>query len=434
MENNNDYYWRKRETAVPSGLGNITRLTVKSATGATVIDVDGKQYIDFAGGIGVMNVGHNHPKVVKAIVDQANRLIQPCFHVMMHEPYLALAQKLNEITPGSFAKQTMLCNSGAEAVENAIKIARFYTGRSSIISFEKAFHGRTYMGMSLTSKVKPYKFGFGQMMPDIWRLPYPAEGMGEKAFLDAWQHLVNYQVASEDIAAIILEPELGEGGFIPADPMLMKCLRQLCDKHGIILIIDEIQSGFARTGKLFATEHFDIEADILTMGKSLSSGMPLSALTVRKTLADNMPAFSLGGTNSGNPIACAAALASLEIIEKENLCLKAEHIGKRVKNFFHKQKQQHDCIGDIRGLGAMIGIEFISKHGEPNPEILKKLLAYCLKHGLLLLSAGSHKQVLRTLMPLVITDDELDRAFSILTDGLAMIYAEGFSRQPRSPV
>ncbi|WP_162896428.1 aspartate aminotransferase family protein [Cysteiniphilum halobium] len=412
---NNESLWQLRESAVPQALGNNTKLCVKKAQGATLTDVNDKTYIDFAAGIGAMNIGHNHPKVVEAITKQAHEFIQPCFHVMIHMPYLELAQALNTLTPGSFEKQTMLCNSGAEAVENAIKIARFATKRQAVLCFDGAFHGRTFMSMSLTAKVKPYKHGFGTLFNNIYRLPYPDMQCDLDVFKSSLNDLVANQVALEDIAAIIIEPELGEGGFIPASIEAMQYLRHLCSEHGIVMIADEVQSGFCRTGKLFGIEHYHCAPDILVMGKSLAAGLPLSALTIRKTLLTDMPRASLGGTNSGSPIACAAALASLEIFKEEALADKATQLGQVLCAFFNEHKKSCDFIGDIRGLGAMIGVEFINHNNQPNPKALKHFIDRSLNHGLILLSAGSHKHVLRLLSPLNISDHELTQALNIMT-------------------
>ncbi|WP_117003315.1 MULTISPECIES: aspartate aminotransferase family protein [Cysteiniphilum] len=412
---NNESLWQLRESEVPQALGNNTKLCVKKAQGATLTDVNGKTYIDFAAGIGAMNVGHNHPKVVEAITKQTHEFIQPCFHVMIHAPYLKLAQALNTLTPGDFAKQTMLCNSGAEAVENAIKVARFSTKRQAVLCFDGAFHGRTFMSMSLTAKVKPYKQGFGELFNNIYRLPYPDMHCDLNHFKSLINDLIANQIALEDIAAIIIEPELGEGGFIPASIEAMQYLRHLCDEHGIVMIADEIQSGFCRTGKLFAMEHYHCAPDILVMGKSLASGLPLSALTIKKSLLKDMPTASLGGTNSGNPIACAAALASLEIFKEENLADQAMHLGQVLRDFFNEHKKTCDFIGDIRGLGAMIGVEFIDHNNQPNPTMLKRFIYQSLHHGLILLSSGSHKNVLRLLCPLNISEHELTEALSIMS-------------------
>ena len=407
--------WQKRIQAVPKALGNNTPLTLKKAQGTILTDSNDKQYIDFAAGIGAMNVGHNHPQVIKAIDTQARCFASDCFHLFIHEPYIQLAQKLNQLTPGGHDKQTMLCNSGAEAVENAVKLARFATQKRGIIAFDGAFHGRTYMGISLTAKVKPYKHGFGQLASDIYRLPYPSDKIELAQFQNDYSTLIANQIALEDIAAIIIEPQLGEGGFIPANKEILQWLKNVCEKQGILFITDEIQTGFCRTGKYFAIEHFNVIPDIMVMGKSIAAGLPLSALTARKELFDKLPVAALGGTNSGNPLACAAALASLNIFEEENLCQRADIIGNKLKAFFKESKKDNPYIGEVRGLGAMIGIEFIDSKGKPNPEYLKTLITKCLEKGLLLISSGSHKQVLRILAPLTIKDDMLEEACQILT-------------------
>ncbi len=418
---NNADLWQMRLEEVPLALANNTKVTLKSAKNATLIDVDDKKYIDFAGGIGCMNIGHNHPKVIEAIKTQADQFIQPCFHLMLHTPYLKLAKRLNHITPGTFPKQTMLCNSGAEAVENAIKVARFSTRRSAVVTFTGAFHGRTYLSMSLTSKVKPYKYGFGSLMPDIYRMPYPSDDTSLEAFKQNWRQLILSEVAASDIAAIIIEPELGEGGFIPANKNVMQYIRTLCDEHGIIFIADEIQTGFYRTGKCFAVEHFNLAPDILVMGKSLASGMPLSALTIKESLLEKMTPATLGGTNSGNPIACAAALASLDIYQSEDFEHKVATLAEKVRCFFERKKKTYPFIGKITGLGAMIGVHFVNDNNEPAPELLQAFRSICLENGLLVLASGEYKSTLRTLMPLTINNDELDSAFEIMAKSFSLL-------------
>ena len=406
--------WNKRVSNIPSALANNTKLVISKAEGSILYDIDGKQYIDFASGIGSMNIGHNHPVVVAAIKNQSQKYIQPCFHLMIHQPYVELAEKLNKITPGNFSKQTMLCNSGAEAIENAIKVARFATKKTAIICFDGAFHGRTYMSMSLTSKKNPYKHGFGPLASNIYRINYPAYDTTHNQFASNWKKLITSKVNLDDIAAIIIEPQLGEGGFIPANKDIMIKIRKLCDKHNIVLIIDEIQTGFCRTGKMFAIEHFNISPDIIVMGKSLASGLPLSAITARKDLFKSLPTGSLGGTNSGNPINCAAALASIQICDNENLAIRANIIGEKMRRFFIKQRLTNNFIGKITGLGAMVGVEFINSDGSANPEVLKNIVGNSLRNGLLLITCGKHKNILRNMMALNISDNNLTSALEII--------------------
>jgi len=418
---------KRRENAIPQAPFHVTPLSISKAKGALVYDVDGNEYIDFTGGIGTVNAGHCPEEVTAAIRRQSQNYLHTCFNVLMYEPYVRLAERLNKLVPGSSKKQTMFFNSGAEAVENAVKIARSATGRPAIISFEHAFHGRTLLTMSLTSKVKPYKYGFGPFAPEVYRARYPypyrmpREFSGPdrletyKAYFDRF---FNNYVAAENVAAIIVEPVLGEGGFIvPPDPFL-SALRQICTEHGILFIADEIQTGFCRTGKMFALEHYGIEADLMTLGKSLASGMPLSAVVGKEDYMNAPQVGGLGGTYSGNPVACAAALATLDIYEKQNLAQRAQEIGKKVFAFFSRLQQRNNHIGDVRGLGAMIGIEFVKdkKNKEPFPELVKAIVAASYEKGLLIMSAGTFGNVLRTLMPLVITDRQLERALKILEE------------------
>jgi len=419
----------KRNANVPPGPFNVTTGFVREARGAVIIDVDGREIIDFAGGIGVMNVGHSHPKVIDAIKDQAEKYVHPCFHVMMYEPYVELAERLNSLTPGDFPKMTMFANSGAEAVENAVKIARYATGRSAIICFDNAFHGRTLLAMSLTSKVKPYKFGFGPFAPEIYRMPfaycyrchfglkYPSCNI---ACADYLEEFFISQVAPECTAAIIAEPIQGEGGFITPPPEYFQKIKAICDKYGILLIIDEVQSGMGRTGKFFAIEHWNVVPDIITMAKSLAAGMPLSAVTGRADIMSKPHVGGLGGTYGGNPVACRAALAVLEILLEDRLLQRAEVLGQKILEGMQELQKNHEIIGDVRGKGPMLAMELVRDRAtkEPATEEAKKLVQICFEKGLLILSCGAFGNVIRTLMPLVITDEQLEQGFSILDDAL----------------
>ena len=417
----------RRNLHVPPGPFNTTPGFVKKAQGAVIIDVNGKEFIDFAGGIGVVNVGHCHPKVVAAIIDQAEKYIHPCFHVMMYEPYIELAAKLNDLTPGDFPKMTMFANSGAEAVENAIKIARYATRRPAVICLENAFHGRTLLTMTLTSKIRPYKFGFGPFAPEVYRMPsaycyrcsfgleYPRCGV---ACADYLEEFFISHVAPECTAAFIAEPIQGEGGFITPPPEYFPKIRKICDKYGILLIIDEVQSGMGRTGKLFAIHHWNVVPDIITMAKSLAAGMPLSAVTGRADIMEKPHVGGLGGTYGGNPVACRAALAVLEILLEDGLLQKAEELGKKVLVKMQELQKNHEIIGDVRGVGPMLAMELVrDRHTkEPATEEAKKLVRFCFEKGLIILSCGTFGNVIRTLMPLVITDEQLERGFSILDE------------------
>ncbi|MDA1906400.1 4-aminobutyrate--2-oxoglutarate transaminase [Bacillus cereus] len=422
----------RRKNAVPEGPYNITELYVQSAKGAIITDVDGNELIDFAGGIGMQNVGHCHPKVVKAIQDQVESSIHSCFHVAPYESYITLAERLNELTPGDCKKKTMFANSGAEAVENAVKIARKATGRSAVVSFERAYHGRTLLTMSLTSKVKPYKHGFGPFASEVYKLPYPYyyradEGLTQEEvdaqILAYFERFMLEEVASDTIAAIILEPLQGEGGFIVPTITFIQGVRNICDKYGIIMIADEIQTGFARTGSLFAMDHFGVAPDLMTFSKSIAAGMPLSAVTGRADLMDAPGPGQLGGTFSGSPAACAAALAVLDVIEEENLVNRAVEIGERMMTVFHSWKEKYEIVGDVRGLGAMTAIELVKDKGtkEPASEEVKAIMKETHSKGVITISAGIYSNVLRFLPPLVITDEQLEEGLTILEAAIAKL-------------
>ncbi|PFA22269.1 4-aminobutyrate--2-oxoglutarate transaminase [Bacillus cereus] len=425
-----DQLHERRNDAVPQGPYNITPLYVQSAKGAIITDVDGNELIDFAGGIGMQNVGHCHPKVVQAIQSQVESSIHSCFHVAPYESYIELAERLNELTPGDFKKKTMFANSGAEAVENAVKIARKATGRSAIVSFERAYHGRTLLTMSLTSKVKPYKHGFGPFATDVYKLPYPYYYRAEndltqeevdEQILAYFERFMLEEVASDNIAAIILEPLQGEGGFIVPSTTFMRGVRNLCDKYGILMIADEIQTGFARTGSLFAMDHFGVAPDLMTFSKSIAAGMPLSAVTGRAELMDAPGPGQLGGTFSGSPVACAAALAVLDVIEEEQLVERARVIGGRMMEVFNSWKEKYECIGDVRGLGAMTAIELVKDRNtkEPATEAVKAVMQETHSKGVITISAGIYGNVLRFLPPLVITDEQLEEGLAILESAIA---------------
>ena len=429
--NRSNYLRRMRSIVVPRGPYNLTPLFAERASGATVYDVDGRELIDFSGGIAAMNVGHSHPKVVAAIKDQAAKFTHTCWHVLMYEPYVELADKLCSLTPGSFPKMAMFLNSGAEAVENAVKIARCYTGRPGVAAFEHAFHGRTFMAMSLTSKVKPYKQGFGPMAGDVVRLPYAycyRCGFGLKppdcGFFCA-DHLERQLngggMDPEQIAALIVEPVLGEGGFvIPPSEFLVR-LAAVCRKNGIVFIADEIQTGIGRTGRMFAVEHFGLEPDVILSAKSLAAGLPLSAVVGRKEIMDSPEAGGLGGTSAGNPIGCRAALAVLEVIFEENVLARAEILGRRLMERFETLRDRYEIVGDVRGLGAMIGIELVRDREtkEPAATETRELAKFCFERGLILSTCGTFGNVVRASMPLTIGDEELERGLAILEEGLA---------------
>lgn len=415
----------RRNDAVPKGPFHVAPIFASKAEGATLTDVEGKTYIDFCGGIGVQNVGHNHPKVVAAIKAQLEKFTHTCFHVAPYESYISLAERLNTLAPIDGPTKTAFFNSGAEAVENAIKIARAHTKRQAIIAFERGFHGRTLLAMSLTGKCTPYTVGFGPFAPEIYRLPYepffaPADlpdEIIEKECRAALSHLDSYHIDTSAMAALIVEPVLGEGGFIPIHPAAFKTLRKWTESKNILLIADEVQTGFARTGALFACERYQIKPDLMTMAKSMAAGAILSAVTGKADIMESPGVGGLGGTYGGNPVSCAAALAVLDVIEEEQLSDRAIEIGTTIMETFDPLAKRYDFIGSARGLGAMCGLEFInSKTGAPDVDRVKRICHEALKNGLLLMSASGN--TLRTLMPLTISNEELRHGLSILSDAV----------------
>jgi 4-aminobutyrate aminotransferase/(S)-3-amino-2-methylpropionate transaminase len=429
MTSRNEELLKLRNKHVPQGPFNITTAFIKEARGAVMIDVDGRELIDFAGGIGVNNVGHCHPKVVAAIKDQAEKYIHTCFHVAMYEPYVELAVRLNELAPGDFPKMTMFANSGAEAVENAVKVARYFKKRPAIICFESSFHGRTYMAMSLTSKIKPYKLGFEPFVPEIYRIPFAycyrcSFGLKypgcETACADYLEDYFIGNVAAESTAAVIAEPIAGEGGFITPPPEYFPKLKAICDKYDIALIIDEVQAGAGRTGKFFAIEHWGVEPDLITLAKSFAGGMPLSAVIGREEMINKPHVGGLGGTYSGNPVSCRAALAVMEILLEDGLLEQAENLGKKLLPRLLSLQENHEIIGEVRGKGPMLALELVRDREtkEPATDEAKKLVQLCYEKGLILLSCGNFGNVIRTLMPFVITDEELEKGLGILEESL----------------
>ena len=422
----------RRAKAVPKGVFNATPIVAAKARGALITDIEGREFIDFAGGIGVVNVGHNHPRVVAAIKEQADKLLHSCFHIVMYEEYVALAEKLVEIAPGQFDKMAALFNSGAEAVENAVKIARHATGKQGIVTFENAFHGRTLLTMTLTSKVRPYKFGYGPYAPEVYRLPhaycyrcplgreYPTCEVGCADYLS--KMFIN-QTAAENIACLIVEPIMGEGGFITPPREYFAKVQSICKENDIIFIADEVQTGFGRTGKMLAMEHWGITPDLTTMAKSMGGGMPISAVVGRADLMDSPMVGGLGGTYGGNPVCSAASLAAIQAIEEDNLLQKGQDLGDTLLARFKDMQERYPLIGDVRGKGPMLAMELVHSREtkEPAPDKARALVAYCLDKGLILLSCGNYGNVIRTLMPLVITEEQLEKALSIMDEGFASI-------------
>ncbi len=416
MKTNNEML-EIRNKYVPKAVYNMFPIFIKKAKGAKLTDTEGFEMIDFAGGIGSINVGHCHPKVVNVIIDQVENYIHTCFHVAMYEPYIDLAKRICEITPGKFPKMAFFANSGAEAVENAIKIARYHTKRSGIITFENAFHGRTFMGMSLTSKVKPYKLGFGPFAPEIYRIPFGDADLFETFLID--------HVAPESVAAIIAEPIQGEGGFITPPPEFFPKIAEICQENGILFIADEIQSGMGRTGKMFAIEHWNVEPDIILLAKSLAAGLPLSAIIGRKEIMDSPHIGGLGGTFGGNPVACRAALAVLDIFKEEGLLQKAEILGLKLKEQIENWQKNFEIVGKMHGIGSMVAFEIIhAKTKKPAKEKAKNLTEFCHKKGLIILTCGKYGNIIRLLMPLVIKDEELNKGLKIIEECLQIFEKE----------
>ncbi|MDH4038340.1 MAG: aspartate aminotransferase family protein [Candidatus Krumholzibacteria bacterium] len=414
----------RRRNVVASGVGVFNTATAASASGAVIIDVDGNELIDFAGGIGVVNAGHCPPPVVEAIVDQARRFLHTSFNVVTYEPYVALCEKLTEIVPHGEKTKAMLVSTGAEAVENAIKIARQATRRSGILCFTDAFHGRTMMAMSLTSKVG-YKLHCGPFAPGVYRLPFPNAyrykgSMDEDAFVDAeiarLHESSHNTIDPRDLAAVIIEVVQGEGGFNVAPRRYIEALRAYCDEHDVVLIFDEVQSGFARTGRWSAWEHFGVTPDISTYAKSLGSGLPIAAVVGKAHIMDAAASGTIGGTYIGSPVCSAAALATIEYMQKIDLNRRGTEVGKVIAVRFGKMKARHPEIGDVRGLGAMMAMEFV-KNGDPRQpdgELCDRVVSECARRGLVLVSAGTHKNIIRVLGPLVITDENLAKGLDIL--------------------
>jgi 4-aminobutyrate aminotransferase/(S)-3-amino-2-methylpropionate transaminase len=416
-----------RDQYVPRGITTAHPLVVDHAQGSELWDVDGRRYVDFVGGIGVMNVGHNHPRVMAAVHEQLDRVTHTSFQVVMYEPYLRLAQRLSELAPGDGPKKAIFFSTGAEAVENAVKIARAYTGRPAVISFRGGFHGRTLLALSLTGSVQPYKQNFGPYAAEVYQAPFPYEyrGWSTERALESLNELLASDVSPERVAAVIIEPVLGEGGFVPAPREFLEGLRALTTKHGILLIVDEIQSGFGRTGRFFAIEHSGVQPDLITVAKSLAAGFPLSGVVGRADVMDAPTPGGLGGTYGGNPIACAAGLAVLDVMRDERLPERAARIGSVVEERMRSWQAEHEIVGDVRVMGAMAGMELVRnrKTKEPADTETARVLALARERGLILLRSGSHHNVIRTLMPLTIPDEQLDEGLDMLGSALTEVAA-----------
>jgi 4-aminobutyrate aminotransferase len=417
----------RRADAISRGVGVTTQIYAEKAQNAEIWDVEGRRYIDFAAGIAVVNTGHRHPKVIAAVKDQLDHFTHTCHQVVPYENYVRLAERLNQAVPGNFKKKTIFVTTGAEAVENAVKIARAATNRPAVIAFSGAFHGRTFMGMTLTGKVVPYKVGFGAMMPDVFHVPFPVELHGQtvEASLSVLDKLFKADVDPGRVAAFIIEPVQGEGGFYEVPRAFMQKLREIADKHGILLIADEVQTGFARTGKLFAMEHFGVVADITTMAKGLGGGFPIAAVTGRAEIMDAPGPGGLGGTYGGNPIGVAAGNAVLDVIEEEGLTERATQLGNRLKQSLQSLTDAVPQIADIRGPGFMNAVEFnIPGSATPNPDFANRVREKALENGLILLTCGIYGNVIRFLAPITIEDAVFNEALGILETTLRQCAAE----------
>jgi 4-aminobutyrate aminotransferase/(S)-3-amino-2-methylpropionate transaminase len=453
----------RRAKAVPRGVPAVTPIAVVHAEGAVITDADGNRLIDFGGGIGVVNTGHRHPGVVAAVREQLDRFAHVCFPISTYEPYVKLAERLNRVTPGAHEKRTFFVNSGAEAVENAVKVARFFTGRPAVVCFEHGFHGRTNLAMALTSKVMPYKKGFGPFAPEIYRIPFPycyrcevgKRGSGEAgkhagadgahqaggghccmATRARLEQIFATTVDPETVAAVIMELELGEGGFVPAPVDYVQALLAFAREHGILFIADEIQTGFGRTGKLFACEHYGLVPDLIATAKSLAGGLPLAAVTGRADIMDAPHVGGLGGTYGGNPLACAAALAVLDVMEAERLPERARRTGERVAARFREWAERYPCIGDVRGLGAMVGMELVTDRESKTPDkaLTGRLLTAALERGLILLACGTYGNTVRVLAPLTAEDAIIEEGLAVMEQSLVAVMAGRALAEPSRQV
>lgn len=417
---NNEFHQR-RLSATPRGVGVMCNFFAQSAQNATLTDVEGNEYIDFAAGIAVLNTGHRHPRMVAAVEQQLQQFTHTAYQIVPYESYVSLAEKLNELAPVKGPAKTAFFSTGAEAVENAVKIARAYTRRPGLITFGGAFHGRTFMTMAMTGKVAPYKLGFGPFPGSVYHAQFPnsLHGVSTAEALKSLERIFKADIAPDQVAAIIIEPVQGEGGFNVAPADFMQALRALCDTHGILLIADEVQTGFARTGKLFSMENHCVKPDLITMAKSLAGGMPLSAVSGRAEVMDAPAPGGLGGTYAGNPLAIAAAHAVLDVIDEDDLCTRAAHLGHHLVEVLNKAKDGCPYIADIRGQGSMVAVEFTDPQtGQPSPEFTRQVQERALNEGLLLLSCGVYGNVIRFLYPLTISEAQFRKALDIISASL----------------
>ena len=412
----------RKDKVIADPLSIYLPVVIQEGRGATLTDVDGNTFIDFTGGVGCLNVGHSHPKLVEAAQEQLTRFAHTDFTIVPYEVYVTLAERLIAVSPFTGPAKAAFFNAGTEAVENAIKFARSYTGRPAVIVFEGAFHGRTLLSMTMTSKTHPYKAGLGPFAPEVYRVPFAQDyrGPDTRTALAALERALVTQVAAEQVAAIVIEPVQGEGGFVVAPRDFMAGIRRLCDEHGIVMVVDEVQTGYGRTGRMFAIEHYGIEPDLMIVAKSIAGGLPLSGVIGKAEIMDAPPDSAIGGTYVGNPVAQAAALAVLDVFEEENLVERAQQIGERIRERMVSWQERVEQIGDVRGLGAMLAIEFVRDRDskEPNPELATAVVEAAAERGLLLLKSGIYSNCIRVLCPLVLTDAELDEALEVWEDAL----------------
>ncbi len=419
---NNAALLARRQAAIPRGVGFSHPIFIERGENAEIWDVEGRRFIDFAGGIAVLNTGHRHPKIIQAVKDQLDHYTHTCFQVLAYEPYVELAERINAKAPGDFAKKTLFLTTGAEAVENAVKIARAHTGRSGVIAFGGGYHGRTLLTLGLTGKVVPYKTGFGPFPAEVFhaRFPNALHGVSVDDAIESIEHIFKNDIEASRVAAMIVEPVQGEGGFNVAPPEFLQRMRALCDQHGILMIADEIQTGAGRTGTWFAVEQSGVAPDLITMAKSMAGGFPISALVGRAEIMDAPAPGGLGGTYAGSPLACAAALAVLEVFEEENLLQRSRDVGQRITSHLQALAKDHPCIAEVRGLGAMVAME-LCKNGDPHQpdaDLTKALAVEAMNRGLIILTCGTYGNVVRILVPLTASDTVIDEGLNMMAEAL----------------
>jgi 4-aminobutyrate aminotransferase/(S)-3-amino-2-methylpropionate transaminase len=419
---NNAALLARRQAAIPRGVGFSHPIFIERGENAEIWDVEGRRFIDFAGGIAVLNTGHRHPKIIQAVKDQLDHYTHTCFQVLAYEPYVELAERINAKAPGDFAKKTLFLTTGAEAVENAVKIARAHTGRSGVIAFGGGYHGRTLLTLGLTGKVVPYKTGFGPFPAEVFhaRFPNALHGVSVDDAIESIEHIFKNDIEASRVAAMIVEPVQGEGGFNVAPPEFLQRVRALCDQHGIVMIADEVQTGAGRTGTWFAVEQSGVAPDLITMAKSMAGGFPISAVVGRAEIMDAPAPGGLGGTYAGSPLACAAALAVLEVFDEENLLQRSRDVGQRITSRLQALAKDHKCIAEVRGLGAMVAME-LCKNGDPHQpdaDLTKALAVEAMNRGLIILTCGTYGNVVRILVPLTASDTVIDEGLNMIADAL----------------